>query len=416
MGKGNGLRSGVDTTIAWWTAIFVSGLVVWAITGIVGSRVDALPNTWWAWWALFGLGYVGQNTRLEQSDEGWRSRIGFASQVMATLGMTSSAADVLTPTGSAGGPPAPNLFIFGPFLLVVTAARAASFVAMPGGLVLILGQTVWVIVVAGLDLRGNWRHIGMAFGLVAFQLLLFSYGSLAQSQQSVRRSLTTALAHLRVSNALLAERSRREQRSVFLRDLHDSAGHSLTALGLLLEKAATSSEPERREAIVHAEKIRRELAHDLREVGSERRRDLVEAIEQLVNTTNTAYPEGTVSADIRIQSASLDPQVSEVLYRAAQEGLTNALRHSGAKTIALRLQQDGSTYTLRIDDNGDGSPATGMPWPEADRVRTPGQGLDGLRHRVEHIGGTVQTRTGIPTGFTLIVEVSASEERGQNPS
>ena len=60
-------------------------------------------------------------------------------------------------------------------------------------------------------------------------------------------------------------------------------------------------------------------------------------------------------------SPQLDPNVELVLYRVAQEGLTNAARHSGASEVSLTLEHDDDSVVLRVIDNGRGFDGTAPP-------------------------------------------------------
>jgi signal transduction histidine kinase len=82
-----------------------------------------------------------------------------------------------------------------------------------------------------------------------------------------------------------------------------------------------------------------------------------------------------------------------VLYRAAQEGLTNACRHSGATDIRLSVSYDERGAHLQVIDNGRG-------FDEADE----GFGLSGLRERVRLADGTLDIGTSTD-GTVLEVQV-----------
>jgi signal transduction histidine kinase len=70
---------------------------------------------------------------------------------------------------------------------------------------------------------------------------------------------------------------------------------------------------------------------------------------------------------------------AQALLRCAQEGLTNALRHSGAAHIAIRLAADGAGIALSVEDDG-----------QAQHAPAPGNGLRGMRERLEALGGRLE--------------------------
>ena len=81
--------------------------------------------------------------------------------------------------------------------------------------------------------------------------------------------------------------------------------------------------------------------------------DLPSALTNLARTFSdrTGIP---VRRQLPAQLPRLDPSVELVLYRVAQEGLTNAARHSGASEVTLTLEHDADSVVLRVLDNGRG--------------------------------------------------------------
>ena len=88
------------------------------------------------------------------------------------------------------------------------------------------------------------------------------------------------------------------------------------------------------------------------------------------------------------------PAQADALFHCVQEALTNAVRHSGAANIWVRLQADPTGVELCVRDDGRGT-----------RALTPGHGLQGMRERLEEIGGTLQLQTEASRGFELRAQV-----------
>jgi len=76
--------------------------------------------------------------------------------------------------------------------------------------------------------------------------------------------------------------------------------------------------------------------------------------------------------------------------RCAQEIITNTVRHSGARTLWLRFEQDGGEIAIRARDDGRGS----------DNLK-PGNGLAGMRERLAQFGGRLNITTARDRGFAL---------------
>jgi two-component system sensor histidine kinase UhpB len=91
-----------------------------------------------------------------------------------------------------------------------------------------------------------------------------------------------------------------------------------------------------------------------------------------------------------------------VLYRVAQESLTNALRHSEAATVIVSLRSDSETIRLTVTDDGKGIP---------DRLSAATAGIAGMRERALLAGGrlSIGSRQGQGTEVQLTVPV---EEEG----
>jgi signal transduction histidine kinase len=92
---------------------------------------------------------------------------------------------------------------------------------------------------------------------------------------------------------------------------------------------------------------------------------------------------------------ALDPPEELAIYRAAQEGLTNARKYAGAANVALTLDfADPNRVRLMVADDGRGATTT-----------EGGFGLIGLRERVQLVGGSLSLQTAPGAGLVLTVEV-----------
>src|SRR5262249_36330962 len=105
---------------------------------------------------------------------------------------------------------------------------------------------------------------------------------------------------------------------------------------------------------------------------------LADTLENLVRDWQRRYP--TVKLTSRNEvAAELGPTVTPTLYRIAQEGLINALRHAQPTAVNIDLHSNGDNIVLTVTDDGVGlSP---------DWMRPGHFGLRGLADRVEHLGG-----------------------------
>jgi signal transduction histidine kinase len=124
-----------------------------------------------------------------------------------------------------------------------------------------------------------------------------------------------------------------------------------------------------------------------------------------------------VSADaapVRLELSAYEPQafeVEEVLFRVAQEALSNALRHARARQVRIAAAADGTVARLRVRDDGIGFDLEALGARDGDESR--GMGLLSMRERVEALGGTLQIET-VPDRGTL-VEASLPSRGKERP-
>jgi two-component system sensor histidine kinase UhpB len=127
---------------------------------------------------------------------------------------------------------------------------------------------------------------------------------------------------------------------------------------------------------------------------------LAEALNDLAARTRQAHAGVQVDVDIDLGDLQLGSDAALALYRAAQEGITNALRHGHAKRLSLALRASGDTVSFELIDDGQGL--------SADWTERPGHhGLGWLRERVESLGGRFTLEPASPRGVRLRAEVTA---------
>jgi signal transduction histidine kinase len=192
-----------------------------------------------------------------------------------------------------------------------------------------------------------------------------------------------------------------KERNRLAREIHDSLGHYLTVINVQLEAARTvmKGDPARAlDALGKAQALAHEGLADVRRSVAALRSGpesspLPKTIAALVEECRTTGTDATLI--VNGTQRSLSPQAELTLYRAAQEGLTNARKHAKAKHLRVTLDYlDAEKIRLVVEDDGSGSDdASG------------GFGLLGVRERVQLLGGEVHIRTTPGQGFTLEVEV-----------
>jgi two-component system sensor histidine kinase DesK len=225
-----------------------------------------------------------------------------------------------------------------------------------------------------------WGVTSLVFGTGALWLLI---GGLLRTN-----------AALREARAELAEMAVAEERLRFARDLHDILGHDLSLIALKAELAGKLLPDRTDQAATEVGEIR-----DLTRSALAQVREAVDGYRRPSLGSELAGAKVALEAagiELRVQGPDgpIDPDVESVLAWAVREGATNAIRHSGARHAEI-IVRDG---TLEIADDGRGAPA----------ARPGGNGLTGLRERVQSVGGTVEAGAGPSGGFRLTVRVPAA--------
>lgn len=258
-------------------------------------------------------------------------------------------------------------------------------VAAVGSYVLPLKAVVGVIVANCAVILGHLWALGADpvdyLSATAFYLILHLAAMLstyAQARESrLRAELEQKTTELEAASVLLEDSAKTAERLRISRELHDLIGHQLTVLNLELEAAKHREGEQARQHIDQAAAVAKDLLADVRTTVGELREagpgDLRTALQRIASAVQ--------SLDISIEVApevTVDEQQAQALLRAGQEIITNAVKHAEAYKLWISLEQDSAG--VRLTGTNDGfSP----------RRVVLGHGLQGLRERVELLGGTL---------------------------
>ena len=195
---------------------------------------------------------------------------------------------------------------------------------------------------------------------------------------------------LRKANEEIEHLAKVAERERIARDLHDVLGHTLSVITLKSELAGKliDRDPERAgKEIREVENISRLALSDVRDaIRGYRSKGLVAELAQAKSTLETAGL--TVQCDAAT-SMQLPPMQESVLSLAVREGVTNVVRHANARNCRLRIEQQNGICRLEIADDGQGF------------ATMEGNGLRGMRERVEMLGGTLDRRNKSATTLTI---------------
>jgi two-component system sensor histidine kinase UhpB len=181
--------------------------------------------------------------------------------------------------------------------------------------------------------------------------------ALAQAFNSMLDRLESA----RREAARTALEAQESERLRVAQELHDEIGQTLTAVTIQAERAADADPAEATHALRQVANSVRDSLDEVRRIARELRPEalddlgLVNALIALSNRMD-GQDGPRIERDLQGSLPPLPPEVELVIYRIAQEGLTNAVRHANARTITLWLQGDAESVALRVRDDGDGMP------------------------------------------------------------
>jgi signal transduction histidine kinase len=280
---------------------------------------------------------------------------------------------------------------FQPVLLVIVAGQLGRQ-PLAVSITWIAVQTAVLAVIQYLS--GSDVAIFLALAYMAFQLFGVFTTHVAHGEMRARQALAEANAELKVTAGLLDISSRTSERLRIARDVHDLLGHHLTALSLNLEVARHLAEGKAREQVEKSQALTKTMLADVRDIVSRLREDepvdLTSALRSLREVITTPSLHLETPAEISVS----DPAVAQVALRAVQEIVTNAVRHSGARNLWLRLAAGDDALEIEARDDGAGT----------DQVRF-GHGLRGIRERVEQVRGTFEVASVRGHGFSVHVRL-----------
>jgi two-component system, NarL family, sensor histidine kinase DesK len=283
---------------------------------------------------------------------------------------------------------ASTFFIFAAAFLPFAVETQAKAIAGMLAIVAIAGVEGWILQLSG------WQ----IFYSAVFPLVVGGGNLFFAERNRMNRKLRKAneeIEHL----AKVAERER------IARDLHDVLGHTLSVITLKSELAGKliDRDPARAgQEIREVEQISRQALSDVRDtIRGYRSKGLVAELAQAKCTLETAGVAVQCDASTMVKLPALH---EGVLSLAVREAVTNVVRHAQARTCHLRLEQQNGSFRLEIIDDGRGGPVG------------EGNGLRGMRERVEMLGGTLNHDTHAGTRLTITLPLKEIGKRDEGCS
>ncbi len=224
---------------------------------------------------------------------------------------------------------------------------------------------------------------------------------------------TAALAHSfnamldriefeRANSARRALTAQERERLRVARELHDEVGQMLTAIALEAERAADAGSGTDRESWLRVGEWVQRSIEDVRRIARELRPEALDdlgLVNAFIALCNRVSAQSGIEIERRLADRipDHDSSVDLVVYRVAQEALTNVMRHSGATRVTVSLDVIGDRLCLRVSDDG-----RGIEHGEHGDLKT---GLAGMRERAMLVGGSLTIRSGPGEGTDVELEV-----------
>ncbi|MFD3380213.1 MULTISPECIES: sensor histidine kinase [unclassified Streptomyces] len=214
------------------------------------------------------------------------------------------------------------------------------------------------------------------------------------------RTLIRTTIELREARATVAQLAANEERLRLARDLHDLLGHSLSLITLKSELAGRMlpEHPDKAaQQVADIENVSRQAMVDVREAVTGYRRPRLAGELAGVRVALTA---AGITAELPAEPdlTGVASETESALAWALREAVTNVVRHSGARRCTVELVRrqtlEGPVLELSVEDDGGGADSG------------PGNGLTGLRERLEKVGGELEAGSA-RHGFRLLARVPA---------
>lgn len=231
--------------------------------------------------------------------------------------------------------------------------------------------------------------VGSVVGVVAMTLAMIGMFGLIRANSELRTA-REELARLAVA----------EERDRMARDLHDVLGHSLTTItvkaGLARRLLERGDDERAADEVADVERLGRQALTDVRATISAHR---VASLAAELAGAREALRAAEIRADLPRAVDDVPAERQQVFAHVLREGVTNAIRHSGAERVTVRLTPD----SIAVVDDGVGAPDA-----------TPaGNGLSGLAERVAAIGGWVDAGPGERGGWRLVATCPPVRHKGR---
>lgn len=301
------------------------------------------------------------------------------------------------------------VFTLGTLVLILTPVTVSARPLWSEVVVLLIGLVV-IFVLNGVLLRSVLRPLDRLTAVMATIDLRHPGRRLDEEESGPARPLVRGfnamLERLEIERSASTTRALHAQeaeRQRIAQELHDEVGQSLTAVLLGLKQAIDIAPPEVVEELAQIRDTTRASLEEVRRI-SQRLRPGVLADLGLLDSLSSLASDLTARSGVPVLRGFLPglpvltPETELVIYRVAQEALTNVARHAHAREVQLGLSRRADALVLRVADDGVGG-------AEA----TTGAGIQGMQERAHMVGGKFLVRSRDGGGTEVLLEVPLGE-------
>jgi signal transduction histidine kinase len=272
-------------------------------------------------------------------------------------------------------------------------------------------QNTPIVFISGIHITDLDRLKGYQHGAVDY-VSVPVVPELLRAKVKVFAELHRKTEQLETLNARITTLRDEDRRSI-ARELHDSVGQLLAAIGMnsvVVEAEAGKLSPEAAKRVSENAAMVAEASRQIRTISHLLHPPLLD--EAGLASALHWYVEGfserskiDARLDIPQVFAGLSKEMELSIFRVVQECLTNIHRHAGSSTAGIRITQDEACLRVEIEDAGKGIP------PEKELAlgssAHAGVGLRGMRERLRRFGGTLQIQSkGVGTRVTAVLPVA----------
>ncbi|MEV0777581.1 histidine kinase [Streptomyces sp. NPDC050428] len=259
----------------------------------------------------------------------------------------------------------------GSWLLFFPLFGLACGTVLRGRALAVVGAPLTVVVALVAAVHDGWGAVTIAYGTVISMLVTAAILALSET-----------VVELRSTRQELARSAVEEERLRFSRDLHDLLGHTLSVI-VVKSEAARRLAPRDMDAalaqVTDIESVGRQALTEIREAVTGYREG---SLSTELDRARSALTAAGIEPVVRQSGPPLGPRTEALLGWVVREGVTNAVRHSGATRCEITVS--GAPHQVRLVITDDGRGVRSGP------VGLAGTGLKGLSERLAAAGGSLE--------------------------